>query len=116
MVPEKKAKPLRIVGKTIDKDVDIFTGLQSIDGLRPNRIERILTQAGLYTYKMKDTRKDKKKGAKPETTKRSFEKVYPNQGRYGWRIPDTIQNCQKKLVCLCSCHISEWGEDNTGPL
>ena len=85
MVPEKKAKPLRIVGKTIDKDVDIFTGLQSIDGLRPNRIERILTQAGLYTYKMKDTRKDKKKGAKPETTKRCFEKVYPKVGEMSWK-------------------------------
>ena len=85
MVPEKKAKPLRIVGKTIDKDVDIYTGLQNIDGLRTNKIERILTKAGLYTYKMKDTRKDKKKGAKPETTKRSFEKVYPKVGELSWK-------------------------------
>jgi large subunit ribosomal protein L22 len=85
MVPEKKAKPLRIVGKTIDKDVDIYTGLQNIDGLRTNKIERILTKAGLYTYKMKDTRKDKTKGAKPETNKRAWVKVYPKVGELSWK-------------------------------
>jgi large subunit ribosomal protein L22 len=85
MVPEKKAKPLRIVGKTIDKDVDIYTGLQNIDGLRTNKIERILTKAGLYTYKMKDTRKDKTKGAKPETNKRAWVKVYPKVGDLSWK-------------------------------
>jgi large subunit ribosomal protein L22 len=88
MVSEKKAKPLRIVGKTIDKDVDIYTGLQNIDGLRTNKIERILTKAGLYTYKMRDLRSDKSKGAKPDKCagkKRSFEKVYPKVGELTWK-------------------------------
>ena len=86
---EKKEMPLRIVGVTIPANVEIKEGLKLIKGLgtehSENKIERILTKAGLYTYKMVDTRKNKEKGAKPETSKRAFEKVYPKVGELSWK-------------------------------
>ncbi len=84
-----KIKSLRIVGVTIPEDDDIFNGLKKIKGLSTehseNKIERILTKAGLYTYKMKDTRTDKVKGGKPTTDKRSFVKVYPKVADLSWK-------------------------------
>lgn len=86
---KEKIKSLRIVGVTIPEDDDIFNGLKKIKGLSTehseNKIERILTKAGLYTYKMKDTRTDKTKGAKPTTAKRSFVKVYPKVADLSWK-------------------------------
>jgi len=86
---KEKIKSLRIVGVTIPEDDDIFNGLKKIKGLSTehseNKIERILTKAGLYTYKMKDTRTDKSKGAKPTTAKRSFVKVYPKVADLSWK-------------------------------
>lgn len=86
---KEKIKSLRIVGVTIPEDDDIFNGLKKIKGLSTehseNKIERILTKAGLYTYKMKDTRTDKTKGAKPTSTKRSFVKVYPKVADLSWK-------------------------------
>ena len=86
---KEKIKSLRIVGVTIPEDDDIFNGLKKIKGLSTehseNKIERILTKAGLYTYKMKDTRTDKTKGAKPTSAKRSFVKVYPKVADLSWK-------------------------------
>jgi large subunit ribosomal protein L22 len=86
---KEKIKSLRIVGVTIPEDDDIFNGLKKIKGLSTehseNKIERILTKAGLYTYKMKDTRTDKAKGAKPTSAKRSFVKVYPKVADLSWK-------------------------------
>ncbi len=86
---KEKIKSLRIVGVTIPEDDDIFNGLKKIKGLSTehseNKIERILTKAGLYTYKMKDTRTDKIKGAKPTSAKRSFVKVYPKVADLSWK-------------------------------
>lgn len=76
---------LRLVGVTIPDDVDVFNGLKKIKGLDTKnshaKIETILTKAGLYTYKMKDTRVD----GKVTTTKRAFEKVYPKVADLSWK-------------------------------
>lgn len=76
---------LRLVGVTIPDDVDVFNGLRMIKGLDTKnshaKIENILTKAGLYTYKMKDTRVDGKVVSK----KRAFEKVYPKVANLSWK-------------------------------
>ena len=76
---------LRLVGVTIPDDVDVFNGLKMIKGLDTKnseaKIETILTKAGLYTYKMKDTRVD----GKVTTTKRAFKKVYPKVADLSWK-------------------------------
>ena len=89
----KKEMPLRIVGVTIPANVEIDKGLKMIKGLGGDnnkaKLERLLTKAGLYTYKMRDLRTDKTKGAKPpkeiKKEKRSFEKVYPKVGELSWK-------------------------------
>lgn len=76
---------LRLVGVTIPDDVDVFNGLRMIKGLDTKnshaKIENILTKAGLYTYKMKDTRVN----GKATTEKRAFEKVYPKVADLSWK-------------------------------
>ncbi len=88
----KKEMPLRIVGVTIPANIEIDKGLKMVKGLGGDnnkaKLERLLTKAGLYTYKMKDTRADKSKGAKPAKDvekKRAWIKVYPKVGDLSWK-------------------------------
>jgi large subunit ribosomal protein L22 len=66
---------LRLVGVTIPNDVDLFNGLRMIKGLDTknsrNKIETILTKAGLYTRKHQPNGK--------------LEKVYPKVGDLSWK-------------------------------
>lgn len=69
---------LRLVGVTIPDDVDVYTGMKMIKGLETKhskaKIERILTQAGLYSLVEKQV-----------GTKTRKEKVYPQVGSLTWK-------------------------------
>lgn len=69
---------LRLVGVTLPDDVDIYNGMRMIKGLETRhstaKIERILTQAGLYSLVEKQVGNKTRK-----------EKVYPKVGNLTWK-------------------------------
>ena len=88
---------LRLVGVNIPDDVDVFNGLRMIKGLDTKhsrtRIERILTQAGLYTKKLDKSGK--------------FVKDYPKVGSLTWKEKSRlIELLDMPKAVLSGCRMS----------